>query len=56
MMQYKKRLLRLKKQEGNAVVVTGIQDENAQLLALAINSHIQSKVVDVVTTRNYPTW
>ena len=43
----------IKKAGRNAVVVTGIQDENAQLLALAINNHIQSKVVDVVTTRNY---
>ncbi len=43
----------IKKAGRNAVVVTGIQDENAQLLALAINNHIQSKVVDVVTTRNF---
>ena len=43
----------IKKAARNAVVVTGIQDENAQLLALAINNHIQSKVVDVVTTRNF---
>ena len=36
----------------NAVVVTGIQDENAQLMALAINKAIQSEVIDVVTTKN----
>ncbi|MEN8185745.1 MAG: TAT-variant-translocated molybdopterin oxidoreductase [Bacteroidota bacterium] len=36
----------------NAVVVTGIQDKNAQLLALAINNAIQSNVIDVVNTRN----
>ncbi len=36
----------------NAVVVTGIQDENAQLLALAINNAIQSSVIDVVATKN----
>jgi MoCo/4Fe-4S cofactor protein with predicted Tat translocation signal len=35
-----------------AVVITGIQDENAQLLALAINSAIQSEVIDIVNTRN----
>ena len=35
-----------------AVVITGIQDENAQLLALAINNAIQSEVIDVVSTRN----
>jgi molybdopterin-containing oxidoreductase family iron-sulfur binding subunit len=36
----------------NAVVITGIQDENAQLLALAINNAIQSSVIDVVATKN----
>ncbi|WP_372744735.1 TAT-variant-translocated molybdopterin oxidoreductase [Lutibacter sp.] len=35
-----------------AVVVTGIQDKNAQLLALAINKHIASEVIDVVATKN----
>jgi molybdopterin-containing oxidoreductase family iron-sulfur binding subunit len=35
-----------------AVVVTGIQDKNAQLLALAINQAIQSEVIDVVVTKN----
>ena len=35
-----------------AVVLTGIQDKNAQLLALAINKHIASEVMDVVTTKN----
>ena len=35
-----------------AVVVTGIQDENAQLLALAINSAIQSDAIDLVNTKN----
>ena len=35
-----------------AVVVTGIQDKNAQLLALAINNAIQSEVIDVVVTKN----
>ncbi|GGK55678.1 MULTISPECIES: TAT-variant-translocated molybdopterin oxidoreductase [Flavobacteriaceae] len=35
-----------------AVVVTGIQDKNAQLLALAINQAINSEVIDVVATKN----
>jgi len=35
-----------------AVVLTGIQDKNAQLLALAINQAINSEVVDVVATKN----
>ncbi len=42
----------IRKAGRNAVVVTGIQDENAQLLALAINNHMQSKVIDVVVTKN----
>ena len=37
---------------GNAVVVTGIQDKNAQLLALQINKAINSNVIDVTNTRN----
>ena len=41
------------KMAGNkALVVTGIQDDNAQLLALAINKSIQSSAMDVVVTRN----
>ncbi|AOW21487.1 TAT-variant-translocated molybdopterin oxidoreductase [Urechidicola croceus] len=36
----------------NAVIVTGIQDKNAQLLALAINNAIGSLVLDVNTTNN----
>jgi len=35
-----------------AVVVTGIQDKNAQLLALAINKVLNSEVIDVVATKN----
>ncbi len=42
----------IKKAGKNAVVITGVQDENAQLLALAINNHIQSSVIDVVATKN----
>ena len=42
----------LKSANGKAVVVTGIQDKNAQLLALAINNFLQSKVIDVINTKN----
>ncbi len=42
----------IKKAGTKAVVVTGIQDENAQLLVLAINNAIQSEVIDVVNTKN----
>jgi molybdopterin-containing oxidoreductase family iron-sulfur binding subunit len=35
-----------------AIVLTGIQDKNAQLVALAINQFIQSEVIDVVATKN----
>ncbi|WP_298264811.1 TAT-variant-translocated molybdopterin oxidoreductase [uncultured Lutibacter sp.] len=35
-----------------AVVVTGIQDKNAQLLTLAINNAINSEVIDVVAIKN----
>jgi len=42
----------IKKAGSKAVVLTGIQDKNAQLLALAINNHINSEVIDVVATKN----
>jgi molybdopterin-containing oxidoreductase family iron-sulfur binding subunit len=42
----------IKKAGKKAVVITGIQNENAQLLALAINKAIQSEVVDLVNTKN----
>ncbi len=42
----------LKAANGKVVVVTGIQDKNAQLIALAINNALQSKVIDVVNTKN----
>jgi molybdopterin-containing oxidoreductase family iron-sulfur binding subunit len=42
----------IKKAGSKAIVVTGIQDKNAQLLALAINNAIQSEVIDIVATRN----
>ncbi len=50
--QIKKVANNLKAANGNAVVVTGIQDKNAQLIALALNNFLQSKVIDVVNTRN----
>jgi molybdopterin-containing oxidoreductase family iron-sulfur binding subunit len=42
----------LKSANGKAVVVTGIQNKNAQLLALALNNYLQSNVIDVVNTKN----
>ncbi|NOR28771.1 MAG: 4Fe-4S dicluster domain-containing protein, partial [Lutibacter sp.] len=42
----------IKKAGSKAVVVTGIQDKNAQLVALAINNAINSEVIDVVATKN----
>ncbi len=43
---------KLKKAGSKGLLVTGIQDENAQLLALAINAALQSKAIDVVATKN----
>ena len=42
----------IKKAGNKAVVLTGIKDKNAQLLALAINKAINSEVIDVVATKN----
>jgi MoCo/4Fe-4S cofactor protein with predicted Tat translocation signal len=42
----------IKKAGTKAVVLTGIQDKNAQLLTLAINNAIQSEVIDVKATKN----
>ncbi|MDN3642570.1 TAT-variant-translocated molybdopterin oxidoreductase [Lutimonas halocynthiae] len=47
-----KAVSQLKKAGSNALVVTGVQDDNAQLLALAINAALQSSVIDVVNYRN----
>ena len=47
-----KAVAEIKKAGSRALVVTGIQDENAQLLALAINQAIQSEAIDVQATRN----
>ena len=46
-----KTLGEIKKAGSKAVVVTGIQDENAQLLTLAINHALQSQAVDVQNTK-----
>jgi molybdopterin-containing oxidoreductase family iron-sulfur binding subunit len=40
----------LKKEGSNAVVVTGIQDVNAQMVAIAINEKLGSKTFDPTTT------
>ncbi len=42
----------IRKAGSKAVVLTGIQDKNAQLVALAINKAINSEVLDVVATKN----
>ena len=42
----------IKKAGSKAVVLTGIQDKNAQLLALAINQAIQSQAIDVNNVKN----
>ncbi|MEL4456076.1 TAT-variant-translocated molybdopterin oxidoreductase [Lutimonas vermicola] len=47
-----KAVAQIRKAGKKAVVVTGIQDENAQLLALAINNALKSEVIDVVMTKN----
>ncbi|HIP48666.1 MAG TPA: 4Fe-4S dicluster domain-containing protein [Lutibacter sp.] len=43
---------KLKKAGNKGVVITGIQDKNAQILALAINDALGSIVLDKVNTRN----
>ncbi len=43
---------KLKKAGAKGVVVTGIQDKNAQLIALAVNEALGSQVMDVTVTRN----
>ena len=47
-----KAVKQIKKAGSNAVVVTGIQDKDAQLLALAINNKIGSTVIDASNTKN----
>lgn len=47
-----KAVAQIKKAGSKAVVLTGIQDENAQLLALAINKALQSQALDVQNYKN----
>ena len=42
---------KLKRAGSDAVVITGIQDKNAQILALAINDALSSIVIDKVNTK-----
>ena len=43
---------KLKKAGSKGIVVTGIQDKNAQILALAINDALGSTIIDKVNTKN----
>lgn len=47
----KKAAVLLKQAGSKAVVVTGIQDKNAQLIANALNEFLQSEVYDITTPR-----
>jgi MoCo/4Fe-4S cofactor protein with predicted Tat translocation signal len=47
-----KAVAQIKNAGTNAVVVTGVQDKNIQLLALAINNYIQSEAMNVLVTNN----
>ncbi len=42
----------LKKAGSKAVVLTGLNDKNAQLIALAINKALNSEIIDTVNTLN----
>ncbi len=43
---------KLKKAGNKAVVITGIQDKNAQIIALAINEYLSSTIIDKENTKN----
>ncbi|MGY6648628.1 TAT-variant-translocated molybdopterin oxidoreductase [Wenyingzhuangia sp. IMCC45574] len=47
----KKAAAQLKKAGSKAVVVTGIQDKNAQLIALAINKALHSEILDTTNVK-----
>jgi molybdopterin-containing oxidoreductase family iron-sulfur binding subunit len=49
--EIEKAAVQLKKAGSKAVVVTGIQDKNAQLIALVLNQKLKSKVMDTATLR-----
>ena len=48
----KKTAAMLQKASAKSLVVTGIQDENAQLIALALNKYLNSTSIDTVNTKN----
>ncbi|MDG1528899.1 MAG: TAT-variant-translocated molybdopterin oxidoreductase [Polaribacter sp.] len=48
----KKAAAQLRAAGSSAVVVTGLNDKNAQIIAMAINIALQSKVMDAATTNN----
>jgi len=50
--EIKKAANQLKKSGANGVVVTGLNDKNAQIIAMAINIALQSTVMDVTITNN----
>jgi len=50
--EIKKAASQLKQAGSKAVVVTGLNDKNAQLIAMAINDALQSEVMDVNTTNH----
>ncbi|WP_299047359.1 TAT-variant-translocated molybdopterin oxidoreductase [uncultured Polaribacter sp.] len=50
--EVKKMAVELKKSGSKAVVLTGLNDKNAQLVALAINAALNSEIVDVNNTLN----
>ncbi len=50
--EVKKAAAELKKAGSKGIVVTGLNDTNAQIIALAINNALQSEVMDTVTTNN----
>lgn len=50
--EVKKAANQLKNAGANGVVVTGINDKNAQIIAMAINIALQSTVMDAATTNN----
>ncbi len=48
----KKAANQLRRAGNKGVVLTGLNDKNAQLIALAINNYLQSEVVDTVVTND----
>ena len=50
--EIKKLAITLKKAGSKAVVLTGLNDKNAQLITLAINKALNSNIIDVTNTLN----